>query len=278
MLPSHTSQTPQEAGNSFVLSAAGPTPITNQTTGLMQSSMAVTQQPVPVFRPPAGMHIPHYLPNYIPYGHFFSPFYVPPPGIHQFLGNGAFPHQSQAGSAYPSPAVAAGTGVKYSLPQFKPGTYTGNTTHIGVPSGYGPYGCSPAGNNPTSASAGGNSTSNEDLGASQFKENNVYTTGQQSEGLAVWMTGPGQDMSSLPAGSLHNLPPQDQHVTFTPTQTGHGTFSSVYHPAQAVTATATVHPLLQQSQAMVGAADMVGSTASVYQQPQHQQINWPSNY
>ncbi|XP_021648944.2 GBF-interacting protein 1-like isoform X2 [Hevea brasiliensis] len=277
LLPPHTSQSPQEGGNSLVLSTAGPTPQVTQAAGLMQSSIAVTQQPLPVFRPPTGLHMPHYPPNYIPYGHYFSPFYVPPPGIHQFLGNGAFPQQPQAGSIYPAPPAAAAMGVKYSLPQYKPGTNTGNSTHIGMASGYGPYGSSQAGYSPSSAGTGGNSTTNEDLGASQFKESNVYITGQQSEGSAVWIAAPGRDISSLPASSFYSLPPQGQHVTFTPAQAGHGTFTSIYQPAQAVTA-AAVHPLLQQSQAMAGAVDMVGPAASVYQQPQHQQINWPSNY
>lgn len=66
-------------------------------------------------------------------------------------------------------------------------------------------------------------------------------------------------------------------MTFAPTQAGHGPFTSIYHPAQAVTA-ATVHPLLQQSQTMAGAVDMVGQGGNVYQQPQHAQMNWPSNY
>ncbi|KAJ9176759.1 hypothetical protein P3X46_012039 [Hevea brasiliensis] len=277
VLPAHTSQSTQEGGNSLVLSTEGPTPLVTQAAGLMQSSIAVTQQPLPVFRPPTGLHIPHYPPNYIPYGHYFSPFYVPPPGIHQFLSNGAFPQQPQAGGIYPAPPAAAAMGVKYSFPQYKAGTNTGNSTHIGMASGYGLYGSSQAGYNPSSAATGGNSTTNEDLGSSQFKESNVYITGQQSEGSAVWIAASGRDISSLPASSFYSLPPQGQHVTFTPAQAGHGTFASIYQPAQAVTA-AAVHPLLQQSQGMAGAVDMVGSAASVYQQPQHQQINWPSNY
>ena len=162
-----------------ILSTAGPTPLVTQAAGLMQSPIAVTQQPVPVFRPPTGMHISHYPPNYFPYGHYFPPFYVPPPAIHQFLGNGAFPQQPQAGGVYPAPPAATATGVKYSLPQYKPGTNTGNSTHAGVASGYGLYGSSPGGYNPSSAATAGNSTTNEDLGSSQFKENHVYIAGQQ---------------------------------------------------------------------------------------------------
>ncbi|KAL5081075.1 hypothetical protein RYX36_009496 [Vicia faba] len=83
----------------------------------------------------------------------------------------------------------------------------------------------------------GNSTSSEDLGSSQFKENNVYLNGQQSEGSAC--------------GLLH--------------QAGHGNFVGVYHhPAQVGTA-GTVHPLLQQSQTMVGAVDMSSPSRSTLQ-------------
>nr|XP_023891926.1 GBF-interacting protein 1-like isoform X2 [Quercus suber]POE61410.1 gbf-interacting protein 1 [Quercus suber] len=272
VLPPPSSQSPQEGG---VLSTAGPTPLATQAAGLMQSSIAVTQQPVPVFRP-AGVHISHYPPNYIPYGHYYSPFFVPPP-LHQYLGNSAFPQQPPAGSVYPAPPPAPATGVKYSLPQYKPGTNTGNPAHMGMPGGYGPYGSPPAGYNPSSAATTGNSSSNEDLNVSQFKESNVYISGQQSEGSAVWVAAPSRDVASLPTSSFYNLPPQGQHVTFTPTQAGPGTFAGVYHPAQAVTA-AMVHPIMQQSQTMAGAVDMVGPGGSVYQQTQQAQINWASNY
>ncbi|XVF31931.1 hypothetical protein REPUB_Repub17cG0037400 [Reevesia pubescens] len=274
--PPQTSQSPQEGGNSLVLTTASPPPLVTQAAGLMQSSIAVTQQPVPVYRSAAGVHLPHYPPNYIQYAPFYSPFYVPSPAIHQFINNGAFPQQPQAGTVYPTAPAVPTTGVKFSLPQFKPATNTANPTHIGMPSGYGPYGSSPAGYNPSSAATTANSTTNEDLGASQFKESNVYMTGQQSEASAVWIAPPGRDISSLPASSFYNLPPQGQNVTFAPTQVAPGSFAGIYHP-QAVTG-AAVHPLLQQAQTMAGAVDMGGPAASVYQQPQHAQMNWPSNY
>ncbi|XVF21178.1 hypothetical protein REPUB_Repub12eG0068300 [Reevesia pubescens] len=276
VLPPQTSQSPQEGGNSLVMTTASPTPLVTQAAGLMQSSIAVTQQPVPVYRSAAGVHLPHYPPNYFQYAPFYSPFYVHSPAIHQFMNSGAFPQQPQAGTVYPSAPAAPTTGMKFSLPQYKPGSNTANSTHIGMPSGYGPYGASPAGYNPSSAATSGNSTTNEDLGASQFKESNVYITGQQSEGSAVWIAPPGRDISSLPASSFYNLPPQGQNVTFAPTQVAPGSFAGIYHP-QAVTA-AAVHPLLQQAQTMAGAVDMGRPAASVYQQPQHAQMNWPSNY
>lgn len=275
VLPTPSSQSPQEGAG---LSTAGQTPHASQASGLMQNSVAA-QQPLPVFRPPSGVHISHYPPNYIPYGHYFSPFYVPPHAIHQYLGNGAFPQQPQASSVYPPPSAVAANGMKYPLPQYKPGTNAANSAHFAMPAAYGAYGSSPAGGyNPTSAETAGNSNSNEDLGSSQFKDNSVYLNGQQSEGSAMWVAASGRDISNLPTSSFYNLPPQGQHVTYAPTQAGHGNFAGVYHPAQAVTA-GTVHPLLQQSQTMAGAVDMVGPGGSVYQQPQqHAHLNWPSNY
>ncbi|KAL7618920.1 hypothetical protein Lser_V15G02378 [Lactuca serriola] len=102
--------------------------------------------------------------------------------------------------------------------------YNGNAqqpSHSSQESGgsYGPCAsAAPVGYNSTSAAA--NSTSNEDLGGShshsQFKETNVYTTGQQSEGPGVWIAGPGpgRDMS----GSFYNLPQGGQVAYTTPTQ------------------------------------------------------------
>ncbi|KAK5818104.1 GBF-interacting protein 1-like [Gossypium arboreum] len=275
VLPPQTSQS-QEGGNSLVLTTTSSSPVVTQAAGMMQSSLAVTQQPVPVYRSAAGVHLPHYPPNYIQYAPFYSPFYVPSPAIHQFINNGVFPQQPQAGTVYPSVPAAPTTGVKFSLPQFKPGSNTPSSIHIGMPSGYGPYGSSPAGYNPSSAVATGNSTTNEDLSGTQFKESNVYVTGQQSEGSAVWIAPPGRDISSLPASSFYNLAPQGQNVTFAPTQVVPGSFAGIYHP-QAATA-AAVHPLLQQAQTMAGAVNMGGSAAGVYRQPQHAQMNWPSNY
>ncbi|KAL2474411.1 Kinase-related protein of unknown function (DUF1296) [Abeliophyllum distichum] len=267
MLSALTSQSPQEGGAPMVLSTTAPTPLVTQAAGVMQSS----QQPLPVFRQPTGMHLPHYPPNYIPYSPYFSPYYVPQPAVHQFLSNSSFPQQPQAGSMYPTPPGAT---AKYSLSQFKQGPNSGNSTYIGVPGSYGPYGISTANYNSSSATTAVTSTSNEDLAAHQVKENSLYVNGQQSEGSGVWFTTPSQDISSLQASSFYNFP-QGQ-LAFTSTQPGHGTFAGMYH-AQAMTA-ATVHPLLQQSQTITSPVDMVGPPTSVYQQPQHTQLNWSSNY
>ncbi|KAL6975509.1 hypothetical protein U1Q18_024305 [Sarracenia purpurea var. burkii] len=227
----------------------------------MQSSIAVTQQPLPFFRHPTGIPIPHYHPQFIPYGHYISPLYAPRPAIRQFLNNGGFPQQPQAGGMYPA---LPGATAKYSVSQYKSGSNTGNITHVGVAGSCGPYGSSPAGYNLISTSTAGNSTAKDDLASPQFKESDVYLTGQQNEGpAAVWISAQGPDISGLPTSSFYNIPPQGQ-VSFTPTQTGHGTF--------------TVHPLLQHSQTIASAADILRPTASIYQRPQHSQINRHNNY
>ncbi|KAI3465549.1 hypothetical protein Pfo_022212 [Paulownia fortunei] len=251
LVSAQASQSPQEVGAPLVFPTASPVPLVTQAAGVMQSSITATQQPLPVFRQPTGVHLPHY-PPFIPYGPYFSPFYLPPPAIHQFLSNGAFPQQPQGGSLYPTPP---GTTAKYSVSQYKQGSNTGSSTHIGVPGSYGPYGLSLANYTSSSVTAAITSTSNEDLAAPQVKENNIYVNGQQSEGSGVCQ---GQ-------------------LAFTPTQPGHGTFTGIFHPVPAVTA-ATLHPLLQQSQSITIPVDMVGPTAGVYQQQQQTQLNWPSNF
>ncbi|XP_042446115.1 GBF-interacting protein 1-like isoform X1 [Zingiber officinale] len=278
LLPAQAGQASQENTNPIVLPTVGSTPLGTQASGTMQGSLAIPQQSVPVFRQPAGLHISHYSPNYIPYSQYFSPFYPPPPAVHHFLSSAAFPQQPLTGGMYPSPGAAtpaAAAAVKYSLPQYKPGSNTGNSTIVGLPNVYGSYNSTQAGYTSVPAVSTGNSTTNEELGSSQFKENNVYISGQQSEGPPVWIPAPGRDMSSLQASSFYNIP-QGQHMTFTPTQTGHGAFSGIYPPTPAVPN--SVHPLLQQSQTVAGAVEMLAPPTGVYQQTQRAQINWTNNY
>ncbi|KAI3969443.1 hypothetical protein MKX01_020004 [Papaver californicum] len=279
LLSFQAGQSPQESGDSQIHSTS-PTPHVSQATGVMPSSISVSQQPVPVFRQPHGMHMSHFPPNYLPYGSYYSPYFVPPPTIHQFLSNSAFPQQPPTGSVYPpsGAATAAATGIKYSLPQFKVGGTTGNPTHIGMQPGYAQFSSLPAGYSRSPASTTSNSTGNENLVAPQFKENNVYITAPQSEGgSAVWVPAPGREISGMQAGSFYNLP-QGQHIAFAPSQTGHPAFAGIYHSTQTMGG-AAVHPLLRQSQTMAGAVEMLGPPAGVYQQqPQRTQVNWTNTY
>ncbi|KAI7748467.1 hypothetical protein M8C21_005063 [Ambrosia artemisiifolia] len=249
VLSPQASHSSHEVGNSLTLSSAGPTPIATTQTG----GLAATQQPLPVFRQPTGVHLPHYPPNYIPYSPYFPPFYVPQPALHQYLSNNTFPQQPQAGSMYPAPPVSS---PKYPLPQYKTNSNTGNPVNIGMSGSYGPYGLNPGGYNSGSAATSGNSTSEEDLGGSQFKETNVYNTGQQSEGSGAWMAAPGRDVSGLRANSFYNIPQGGQVANI------------YHHPAQPVT-TSAVHPLLQQSQTLAGPGIDMGPAP---------QVNWPNNY
>ncbi|KAK9152356.1 hypothetical protein Syun_010665 [Stephania yunnanensis] len=217
VLSPQSGQAPQEGGNSLVISTAGPTPLATQAPGVMQSSIAATQQSIPVFHQPAGVHLPHYPPNFLPYSQYFSPLYGPP--VHHFLSNTAFPQQPPSGSIYPPPTAAAATGIKYPISQYKPGN-TGSSTHVAMPTGYATYGSSPAGFGPSPAVTTGNSTGNEDLSASQYKDNNVYISGQQSEGSTVWV--PSREISAFQTSSFYNLSPQGQHVAFAPAQPAHG--------------------------------------------------------
>lgn len=271
VLPAHIGLSAQETGIPLVLSSSGPTPLVSQAAGVMQSSITATQ-PVPVFRQPAGVHISHFPPNYIPYNQYFPQYYVPPPALHHFLSNAAFPQHPPTGSIYPP--SAAGAPVKYPISQYKPGSNTVNTNHVGMPT-YGTYNSNPAVYGSIPASTGGNSTGPDDLAGSQYKENNVYITGQQqSEGSGVWIPATGRDISVMPVNSFYGLSPQAQHLAFTPGQPGHGVRGGMYHPAQTLAA-AGVHPLLQQSQAMAGAVE---GPAGPYQQPQRAQMNWANNY
>ncbi|KAE9614730.1 hypothetical protein Lal_00036165 [Lupinus albus] len=229
----------------------------------LQNSIPVSPQSVSVFRPP-------YPINYFPYGHYYPPIYVPP--MHQFLGPNAFPQQPSAGSMYLPAAAAAAAGIKFPVPQFKAGADTGNTAHIGIPSGSFitppvEYAAGPTVNT-------GSSTGNEDIAVSQLKENQIYRTGQLSEGSAMWIPTPGQDISSLQVNPLYNLIPPGP-FTFPPTQAGHGAFASLYQPGQTIASPST---LLQQSQAVAGPVESVGPPSVSYQQtPQPAQINWNSN-
>lgn len=230
----------------------------------VQSSVVAPPPPVQIFR--------HPFPSFLPYGQYLSPYFMP----HQFLSPNGLPQQPSTGNLY-LPSAAAAAGVKFPLSQFKAGTNAGNPPHIGIASGYGSYGSSPVGGfNPISSGTSGKSTSNEDLAASQLKDNHVYTTRPLSDG-SVYITAPGQDLSNMQLNPLYNLTLQGQHIAFAP-QTSHGAFPGVYQSAQTLAAPSNVNPLLQQTQAMTAAVDTMGPPSGAYQQPQLAQMNWNPSY
>ncbi|WCJ33132.1 hypothetical protein M5689_014510 [Euphorbia peplus] len=228
----------------------------------VQNPVAASPQPI-LFRPP-------YPPNYFPYGHYYNPYFLPP--MHQFLTHNGLPQQPSPGNAYLGPTAAA-QGVKFPVPQYKPGTSTGNPTPIGLQSLYGSYGGSPPiAFNPGPPATSGNSASNEDLSASQLKESQIYATGPLND-VSAWISA-GQDVSNLHLNSLYHMTPQGQHLAFSPAQPGHGPFPGIYAPVQTIAAPATVNPLLQQTQGLSAGVETVGHPAGAYQQNQLAQMNW----
>lgn len=131
-------------------------------------SIPLSPHSYPLFR----QTYPH---NFFPYSQYISPIYMPP--IHQFLGHNGFPPQPSNGNMFLPPSAAAAAGIKYSLPQFKPGTNVGNPTYVGIQSGSS-FITTPVGYAPASAVLSGSSMDNEDIVASQLKESQIYTTGQ----------------------------------------------------------------------------------------------------
>ncbi|XP_052482108.1 GBF-interacting protein 1-like isoform X1 [Gossypium raimondii] len=236
----------------------------------IQSSVAAAPQAVHLFRQP-------FPPNYFPYPHYLSPFYMHP--MHQFLNPTGLPQQPSTGNVYMPPGVTP-PGVKFPLPQFKPGTNAGNPAHLAIPSGYGPLTSPPIGFNlPLPSVTSGSSSSKEDIAALQLKENQIYTTGPLNESSALWMPAPGQDLSNLQVNSLYNLSLHGPQLPFSPAQAGHGAFAGLYQsPPQTMAAPSNVNTLLQQSQSTAAAVGSVGPPSGTYQQPQLAQVNWKTNY
>ncbi|KAJ8754878.1 hypothetical protein K2173_015390 [Erythroxylum novogranatense] len=242
--------------NSTTSSSASPNPP-------VQNSVAAAPQPF-LIRPP-------YPPNFLPYGHYFSPYFLQP--MHHFLGHNGIPQQPATGSAYLTPAATAAA-VKYPLSQFKSSTGPGNLT-IGLPPLYGSYVSPPVGLNQGQAVTSGSSSGKEDLPASQLKESCIFNAGPVSEVLP-WIP-PAGDISSVQLNSLYHLVPQGQHLTFSPAQAGHGPITGVYPPLQTVGASSTVNPLLQQSQTFTTTVETMGLPSVAYQ-PQLSQTNWNASY
>ncbi|KAK8497617.1 hypothetical protein V6N11_073760 [Hibiscus sabdariffa] len=252
-----------------LVSGNSPAP-SGSSTPPIQTSVAAAPQAVHLFRQP-------FPPNYFPYPHYLSPFFMHP--MHQFLSPTGLPQQPSTGNVYMPPG-AAPPGVKFPLPQFKPGTNAGNPAHLPIPSGYGQLTSPPIGFNlPVPSVTSASSSSKEDIAALQLKENHIYTTGPLNEGSALWMPAPGQDLSNLQVNSLYNLSLQGQQLPYSPAQAGHGALAGLYQsPPQTMTAPSNISTLLQQSQPSAVAVGTVGPPTGLYQQPQLAQVNWKASY
>eukprot|EP01018_Ginkgo_biloba_P007404 Gb_18522 [translate_table: standard] len=289
----------QERGNTVVLSTSGPTAQGTQTAGMAQTTIPLPQQPMRMFPQPASLHISHFPPSYLPYHQYLSPLYVPSPTIHGFAGNAGYPQLPSgsnfplpSGSSYPSAAAA----VKHTLPQYKPGTASGNSLHRSVPSGFGGYTTAPGfAVNP--AVTEGSPSGFEDIAGPQYKESNLFIPSQQAEGSAIWIHAPTQDLLGMHSSSYYNLTTQGQNMAYAPTQSGHAAFTptqsahSAYAPSQSALATyaglyhptqsgpaPNSHHLIQQSQTLGGSVGVASAQIGAYQQQQRGQLNWTNNY
>ncbi|KAL9259173.1 GBF-interacting protein 1-like protein [Drosera capensis] len=215
-------------GNTQTTAASASMPPPIQSAGVGQSSISLPP-PLPLFRQP-------YPQGYIPYSHYYSPFYLPPP-VQQYFGHGGFSPQLPTGNMFlQQPGTVSG--LKVDPASYKLGANSANV----VPSGYGVYGSSQLGYGPGAAITSGNANSNEELSGSSLKEINAYP-GQQSEGPSVWMPTAGRETPSFPFNSFLNLPAQGQHATMAP-QSAHAAFAAVYSPLQTIPNPAAGHPLL----------------------------------
>ncbi|KAK8691183.1 hypothetical protein V6N13_074701 [Hibiscus sabdariffa] len=251
--------------------SGGNSPVPSSTsTPPLQSSVAAAPQAVHLFHQP-------FPPNYFPYPHYLTPFYMH--AMHQYVNLTGLPQQPPAGNLYMSPGAAA-PGVKFPLPQFKPGTLAGNPAHFTIPSGYGPFTPPPVGYNLSVPSVtSGSSSGKEDPTTSELKENHIYTTGPLNEGSTIWMAAAGHDISNLPVHPLYSVSLHGQQFPFSPAQARHGAIAGLYQSSQTIAPPSNVNTLLQHSQAMAAAtAETAVPASSAYQQPQLTQLNWNTNY
>ncbi|KAM6579235.1 hypothetical protein CsatA_003009 [Cannabis sativa] len=261
----HENRSPNFANGNSVTSS------TATSVAPVPSSMAMTPQPLPVFR--------HAYPsNFYPYHCIPPPYYVPNMH-HQYLSQNGFP-SSNGNIFLPPPPPLTAAGVKYAVSQYKSPNNGGNPTHLGMqPTSS--YLTAPVGYAQPIVSA--SLMGNEDPAASHLKENQIYTTGQPSEASGYWIHPTGQEMPGLQMNSMYNISPQ--HIAYAaPQQSAHAAYAGIFPPpGHAMTAPST---LLQHSQAVTGATiENAGPPNGTYQQPpqqqqpQHpQQMNWNASF
>jgi hypothetical protein len=283
---------PQQSGNSLI-SSSGPNFAPTQPSSNSQITSSTPQQALPI-------HAYAAQPTQGHYGNFLSYQYMQPnypymqtPYQHNYTPSNSVYTQAPSGSNYPpaaSPAYIAGgvTPVKYSWPQYKTSTASGNSPHSAATVVYQGYNSTPSGYTINPSMIGGTSTTYEDVGASQYKDNTVYIPGQQVEGSTVWIpTPPPQDMgltAGIPTNSYYNLAGQGHHNPYSlPQLSAHthmhpGTVypTNLYHPSQLGPAS-SVHQVLQKPLAMGGAVSSAPQ-AGVYQQPEGLPQTRTNNY
>ncbi|KAK1281419.1 hypothetical protein QJS04_geneDACA004953 [Acorus gramineus] len=274
-------------GLSSVSEALSSQPFTN--TGATSSVAMVQQQQMA--QPYPQLHISHY-PNLMQYRQFISPVFVPPMAtLHNYSGNPAYPHPSNASSYVLMPPGGNShlpAGIKYGTSQYKP-------VAAPSPTGYGNY-TSPAGYAISAPGAVGAATGLDDMTRMKYKDNSLYVPNPQVETSEIWLQNP-RDIQSMQTTPYYNIPGQAPHPAYMPTHAGHASFNAAvpqsshmqfpggYHPQQPG-AIANPHSLVhQQVPGMVGNVGMGVAGPATAQvgaafQPSSQlgHLSWTGNF
>ncbi|XP_024396875.1 uncharacterized protein [Physcomitrium patens] len=284
----------QEGGNPMLASAAPSVSAaqTSQPGSNVQTTQVMPQQALPMhYSQPPSVHFGSYMSyQYMPANY---PYLQPPYPHHIYNSNSTSYAQPPAGSTYTPPAATSypaggAAGVKFPMPQYKPGAAAGSGPNSALGMGYGGYTTTPSGYASSPAVTAGNASGYEDVNTSHYKDSTLYIPSQQQgDSSTVWIQaampremGP---TGTMQTSSYYNLAGQGQHSGYAHSQQpahGHAhpnaAYANLYHPSQ--TGLAPSHQILQQPQNMGGGGG--NSQAGGYQQqPQRTQQTWNnSNY
>ncbi|CAN8321919.1 unnamed protein product [Cochlearia groenlandica] len=207
------------------------------------SIAAASQQLTHLFR----QQYPH---NFYPYGPYYSPFYMPPPYMHQFLSPNGIPQQSYfpPGAALAAPTHITPLGDIENPPTTNPSSHASSTVDTHIPS----------------ATA----------------LNSIHSEAQTSpmtESAAAWI---GHGLGNLQVNPMYNLAMQGQPHGFPVVQPGHNGLMGlgIHQQSHPMAAPSTTYQTLTPPQHTTAMAEPVGHSHIAYQQPQAALPNGVDNY
>ncbi|CAL9219043.1 unnamed protein product [Arabidopsis halleri] len=209
-----------------------------------QSSIAAASQQANFLRQ-------QYPPNFFPYGPYYSPYYMPPPYIHQFLSPNGIPQQSffPPGAALTAPSHVNPVGNTENPPTTNPYLHTSPMVASSIPS-----------------ATAFNSIHSEEKAS------------PQTESAATWI---GQGFGNLQVNPMYNLAFQGQPLGFPVVQAGHGGLMGIHQPTQPMAAASTTYQTLPPPpppHTTTAMGEPIGHPHIAYQQPQATLTNWVNNY
>lgn len=235
-----------------------------------QGSIAAASQQANLYRQ-------QYPPNFFPYGPYYSPYYMPPPFIHQFVGPNGIPQQSYfpPGAALTAPSHVQPVGNTENPSPTNPTLHASPTVATHIPS-----------------ATALNSIHSEENASSLvsfllfYPCNDIYVDYiltvvymillLQTESAAAWI---GQGFGNLQVNPMYNLSLQGQPLGFPVVQGGHGGLMGIHQPTQPMTAASTTYQTLPQAPHTTTAmTEPIGHPHITYQQHQAALMNWVNNY